>query len=197
MKRIYLIILVLVAVVGGCTYVNQNNTMVELEEEVQGAWAQVQNQYQRRADLIPNLEATVRGAVDAEKDILTQIADARARATQITLDKDIIKDPEAMAKLEESNAQISNIFSRLLMVQEQYPELKSNQQFTNMMAELSGTENRISQERRKYNEEVKEYNSYIRKFPASVVAGMAGFDKVAYFQAEGGAEQAPTVNFSN
>lgn len=193
MKRIYLIILALVVVGGGCTYVNQNNAMVELEEEVQGAWAQVQNQYQRRADLIPNLEATVKTAVAAEKEILTDIAEARAKATSITLDKDIINDPAAMQKLEESNAQISSIFSRLLSVQERYPELKSNQQFTSLMAQLEGTENRISQERRKYNEQVKTYNSYIRKFPASLIAGIAGFDEVAYFQAQAGAETAPQI----
>lgn len=170
------------------------NNAVSKDENVKKAWSQVENQYQRRADLIPNLVNTVKGYADFEKGALTAVIEARSKATSVTIDP---------TKLNESNIQqfqqaqdgLSSALSRLMVVVEKYPDLKANQNFMDLQAQLEGTENRIATERRNFNQTAQDYNTQIRRFPSNIFAGLFGFDKKAYFQAEAGAEKAPEVKF--
>lgn len=177
--------------------ISVNNGLVEREEGVEGAWAQVENQYQRRADLVPNLVNTVKGAANFEQETLTSVIEARSRATSINVSAEDLNDPAKIQQFQEAQAQLSGALSRLLVSVERYPELKANNNFRDLQAQLEGTENRISTERKRFNDAAQSYNTSIRKFPASIVASIGGFDKKAYFEADEGAAQAPTVDFSN
>lgn len=170
------------------------NSMVQLDEQVQSQWAQVQNVYQRRADLIPNLVNTVKGAANFEKETLTQVIEARAKATSVNVDPDKLT-PENIEKFQSAQGQLSSAIGRLLMVTENYPELKANANFQELQAQLEGTENRITVERQKFNEVTQQYNSKIRTFPNNLTSGMFGFEKKGYFQAEAGTDKAPKVEF--
>ncbi|MGV3706746.1 MAG: LemA family protein [Arcticibacter sp.] len=170
------------------------NSMVQLDEQVQSQWAQVQNVYQRRADLIPNLVNTVKGAANFEKETLTQVVEARAKATSVNVDPDKLT-PENIEKFQAAQGQLSSAIGRLLMVTENYPELKANANFQELQAQLEGTENRITTERQKFNEVTQQYNSKIRSFPNNITSGMFGFEKKGYFQAEAGSDKAPKVEF--
>lgn len=170
------------------------NSMVQLDEQVQSQWAQVQNVYQRRADLIPNLVNTVKGAANFEKETLTQVVEARAKATSVNVDPDKLT-PENIEKFQAAQGQLSSAIGRLLMVTENYPELKANANFQELQVQLEGTENRITVERQKFNEVTQQYNSKIRTFPNNITSGMFGFEKKGYFQAEAGADKAPKVEF--
>lgn len=175
--------------------ISVNNGLVEREENVESAWAQVENQYQRRADLIPNLVNTVRGAADFEQETLTAVIKARSQATSINVSAADLNDPAKIAQFQEAQQQLSGALSRLLVSVERYPELKANSNFRDLQAQLEGTENRLSTERMRFNKAAQGYNTSLRKFPTSIIASIGGFDRKAYFEAEKGAEQAPTVDF--
>ena len=185
----YLIFL-LVPFITSCGY----NNMVTLDEGISSQWAQVENAYQRRADLIPNLVNTVKGYADFEKETLTQVIEARSKATSVNIDPGNIT-PEAISQFQNAQAGLSSALSRLMVVVERYPELKANQNFLELQSQLEGTENRISVERRKFNEATRQYNTYIRKFPKYIIAGIFGFDKKTYFEAEEEAKEVPKVEF--
>ena len=170
------------------------NSMVTQDENVQTAWAQVENVYQRRADLIPNLVATVKGYAAHESATFENVVAARAKATQTTIDAENLSE-EAIARYNEAQGELSSALGRLLLIQENYPDLKANQQFSELQAQLEGTENRIATERMKFNEAAKAYNTMIRKFPDNILASMFGFEKKGYFEAQAGAETAPKVEF--
>ena len=170
------------------------NSMVEKQEAVDEKWAQVQNVYQRRADLIPNLVSVVKGYAKHESQTLENVIAARARATQVTLDPDKLT-PENIQKFQQAQDGLSAALGKLLMITENYPDLKANQNFLELQAQLEGTENRIAVERRSFNEAVKDYNTYIRKFPNNLTAGMFGFEKKAYFESQAGADKAPKIEF--
>lgn len=190
-KLIYLIAgIIAVCSFSSCGY----NSMVQLDEQVQSQWAQVQNVYQRRQDLVPNLVNTVKGAANFEKETLTQVVEARAKATSVTVDPDKLT-PENIQKFQSAQGELSSAIGRLLMVTENYPELKANANFQELQQQLEGTENRITVERQKFNEVTQQYNSKIRSFPNNLMAGVFGFEKKGYFQAEAGAEKAPKVEF--
>src|ERR1043166_9246125 len=184
---------VLVALFFGGTY----NRLVKLQANVDQTWAQVQNVYQRRADLIPNLVNTVQGAANFEKSTLVEVTNARASVGRVQLDPN--KAPTDAAQLQQfqqAQGELSNALSRLLVVSERYPELKANQNFLGLQAQLEGTENRISVERNNYNEVVQRFNTAVRRFPTNMIAGMLGFSARPFFNAQAGAERAPTVNFN-
>lgn len=170
------------------------NTMVELDEQVQSQWAQVENVYQRRADLIPNLVNSVKGAANFEQETLTRVTEARAKATAVNVDPAKLT-PESIEKFQQAQGELSSALGRLMVVTENYPQLKANQNFLELQAEIAGTENRISVERRKFNEVTQTYNAKIRSFPNNLMAGMFGFEKKGYFQAEAGSNKAPKVEF--
>mgnify|MGYP005751624483 FL=1 len=192
MKKLffYLIGFLMISSLSSCGY----NTMVQKDETVEAQWANVQNAYQRRADLVPNLVNTVKGAANFEKETLTQVIEARAKATSVNISPDNLT-PENIQRFQQAQGELSGALSRLLVSVERYPELKANQNFLELQAQLEGTENRIAVERRKFNETVQDYNSYIRSFPRNLVAGMFDFEKKGYFEAEASAQQAPTVEF--
>lgn len=192
MKKLFLYLagIFLLFTMNSCGY----NTMVTMEEQVTAAWAQVENQYQRRADLIPNLVNTVKGYADFEQETLTQVIEARARATSINVDANEL-DPENVQQFQQAQEQLSGALSRLLVTVERYPDLKANQNFLELQAQLEGTENRIATERMRYNEVVQGYNSYIRQFPQNMIAGWFDFEKKGYFESQAGSENAPTVTF--
>ena len=171
------------------------NNMVKLDEETQQAWAQVENAYQRRADLIPNLVKTVQGAAEYEKGTLEGVIEARSKATSVQIDPTNLTQ-ENIAAFQQAQDQLSSALSRLMVVVERYPELKANQNFLELQAQLEGTENRIAVERKKFNEVVQKYNTAIRRFPNNIFAGMFGFDKKGYFKAKEGADVAPDVEFN-
>lgn len=171
------------------------NNMVKLDEETQQAWAQVENAYQRRADLIPNLVKTVQGAAEYEKGTLEGVIEARAKATSVQVDPSKLTE-ENIAAFQQVQDQLSSALSRLMVVVERYPELKANQNFLELQAQLEGTENRIAVERKKFNEVVQQYNTTIRRFPNNIFAGMFNFDKKGYFKAKEGADEAPDVEFN-
>jgi LemA protein len=194
--------LILALVIGGAFYVSTRNNIVTLDEQVQQHWAQVESQYQRRYDLIPNLVRTVQGAANFEKSTLEAVVNARARVGQVAAPAGppgaaaaVTGDQNAMDQFAAAQAGLSNALSRLLVVVERYPDLKSNQNFLELQSQLEGTENRISVERGRYNEVVQLYNTAIRKFPASMVASMSGFKPKAYFKGVAGSSAAPEVNF--
>lgn len=170
------------------------NNMVSKEELVNEAWANVQTQYQRRLDLIPNLVNTVKGYAQHEKDVFTQVTEARSKVGSIQVDPDKL-DEASLKKFQEAQAGLSSALARLLAVAERYPDLKANQNFLELQAQLEGTENRIAYARDKYNEAARKFNQYIRKFPNNIIANMFGFDRKPYFEAEQGGEKAPEVKF--
>jgi len=175
---------------GGCSY----NKMVNKQETVTSQWAQVENAYQVRSDLIPNLVNTVKGAANFEQQTLIGVVEARAKATQVKIDANNLT-PDKFREFEQAQKGVSSALSRLLVTVEAYPDLKSNQNFRALMDELSGTERRISTERKRFNDVVKDYNSHIRSFPNNLFAGMFGFSTKTYFQATEGADKAPEVKF--
>jgi LemA protein len=171
------------------------NTIPTLEEEVNAAWGQVENQYQRRADLIPNLVETVKGYAAHEREVLTQVTEARSRVGQIQVTPEMLDDPEAMRRFEEAQGQLTGALSRLLVVAEQYPQLRADQNFLALQSQLEGTENRISVARRDYIQTVQRYNTEVRTFPGRFWAMVYGAEPKASFAAAAGAEQAPRVTF--
>ena len=188
------IIVIAVVVLLAIFCISSYNSMVSQDEAVGTAWSNVENQYQRRADLIPNLVNTVKGYAAHEKETFDAVVSARAKATQTTVSIDDLT-PEKMAAYQRAQGEIGSALSRLLAVTENYPELKANENFKELQAQLEGTENRISVERRKFNETAREYNTNIRRFPKNIVASMFGFEKRPYFEAEEGSEKAPEVKF--
>lgn len=170
------------------------NNMVTMQEGVTAQWSQVENVYQRRSDLIPNLVSTVKGYADFEKETLTQVIEARAKATAVNINPDKL-DAQSLQNFQNAQSGLSSALSKLMVVVEKYPELKANQGFLDLQAQLEGTENRITVERQKFNQTAQAYNTFIRTFPKNIFAGMFGFEKKAYFEAEKGAEKAPQVQF--
>lgn len=170
------------------------NGLVTLDEQVQTQWANVETQYQRRGDLIPNLVNTVKGYASHEKQTLEDVISARSKATQITVNPGDLS-AEKIAEYQKAQGDVSAALGKLLAISESYPDLKANQNFLELQAQLEGTENRISVARRDFNERAKSYNTQIRRFPKNILAGIFGFDKVSYFEAEAGSEKAPTVEF--
>lgn len=196
MKRGYVVIIVIVAVVLVLFFwvKGMYNSMVRMDEGVSSAWAQVENVYQRRADLVPNLVATVKGYAEHESSTLEAVVNARAKATQMTVDPSGLSEAE-IARFTEAQDELGAAIGRLLVSVERYPDLKANQNFRDLQAQLEGTENRITVERQKFNEAARNYNVTIRKFPNNIFAGMFGFENKGYFEASEGAEQAPAVSF--
>lgn len=193
-KNLGWIIPVVVLVVILLWGVSGYNTMVSMDEGVQGKWANVETQYQRRADLIPNLVNTVKGYATHEKTTLEEVVKARSEATQMKIDPTNLSEQQ-LARYQQAQGSVSAALGKLLMVAENYPELKANENFLELQSQLEGTENRINVARKDFNDAAKEYNVAIRKFPKSLLAGMFGFEKKAYFEAESGAEKAPEVKF--
>ncbi len=185
-------VLVLLVIYG----ISVNNNLVEKQEAANQAWAQVENQYQRRADLIPNLVNTVQGAADFEQETLTQVIEARSQATSIQLNTGDLNDPQKLQQFQQAQEQLSGALSRLLVTVERYPEIQANENFRDLQTQLEGTENRISTERMRFNQAVQSYNTTIQKFPGSLFAALLGYDTRPYFEAQEGAEQAPEVNFN-
>jgi LemA protein len=194
-KGLITLIIAAVVLIGGFMWVkNGYNNMVVADENVQAAWAQVENVYQRRADLIPNLVATVKGYAEHESKTLENVIAARSKATQVTVDPADLTE-EALARFNEAQGELSAALGRLLMITENYPDLKANQNFLELQAQLEGTENRIATERMKFNESARAYNTKMRSFPTNIIASMFGFEKKGYFEAQAGAETAPEVQF--
>ncbi len=195
MKRTTTLLAAVAIIIGtfglsGCQY----NSMVEKQEAVTSQWAQVENVYQRRADLIPNLVNSVKGAAEFEKSTLEGVIAARASATAVKIDASKLT-PENIAQFQKAQEGLSGALSRLMVVAEKYPDLKANQNFLELQSQLEGTENRIAVERMKFNDTVKDYNSYIRKFPNNMISGMFDFEKKGYFEAAAGSDKAPEVKF--
>ncbi|HNZ72527.1 MAG TPA: LemA family protein [Prolixibacteraceae bacterium] len=188
-----LVIVLLVVIVGG-SMIGSYNKIVKMEEEVSAAWSQVENVYQRRADLIPNLVNTVKGYASHERETLEAVINARAKATQTTIDPTKL-DAASLQQFQANQSELSSALGRLMVVMEQYPDLKANQNFRDLQVQLEGTENRIAVERRAFNDTAKMFNSYIRQFPKNIIAAIFNFEKKAYFEAEQGAEKAPEVSF--
>ena len=190
------VIVVLALVVGGVA-VGKYNTLVGLGQGVDAQWAQVENQYQRRADLVPNLVATVKGAADFEKSTLEAVVNARASVGQVNVDpKNLPNDPAAMAKYQQAQDALSGALSRLLVVVERYPELKANANFRDLQTQLEGTENRVAVERMRFNEKAQAYNTERLRFPTVIFANLLGMKEKAYFRSQPGAENAPKVDFN-
>lgn len=188
-------LIVLIAVAGSFLFTSCGyNKMVDMDEQVTSSWAQVENVYQRRADLIPNLVNTVKGYAAHEKQTLEGVIEARSKATAINIDPSKMT-PETMKQFNQAQDGLSSALSKLMVVVERYPDLKANQNFRDLQAQLEGTENRIAVERRKFNETTKNYNAYIRKFPRVIYAGWFGFEKKPYFEAQQGADKTPEVKF--
>ena len=193
MKKSTIILIAAIAAVAMWA-ISAYNGMVKMDESVSTAWSNVENQYQRRADLIPNLVNTVKGYAAHEKETFEAVVSARSKATQMTVDADNLT-PEKLQEYQKAQGEIGAALGRLLAITENYPELKANENFKELQAQLEGTENRISVERRNFNEVARSYNTSIRTFPKSLLAGMFGFDKRPYFEAEEGANKAPEVKF--
>lgn len=190
-KNLFAIVAIMMALsLTSCDY----NSLVEKQESVESAWSQVENVYQRRADLIPNLVNTVKGYAAHEKETLEGVIEARSKATQITVSADDLSE-ENIKKFQAAQGELQQALGKLLAITENYPDLKANENFRDLQAQLEGTENRITVERQKFNETVKEYNTSIRKFPTTIYAGWFGFEKKGYFEAQAGAEKAPEVQF--
>ena len=196
MKKILIVLAIIVVIVFIFYgfFAGRYNTMVELQETIPKEWAQVESQYQRRADLIPNLVNTVKGYANFEQETLTKVIEARASATQVKVDPSNIT-PEQLQQFQQAQNGVSSALSRLLVVAENYPDLKANQNFLDLQAQLEGTENRIAVARNRFNEVVQPYNVYIKRFPNNMLAGMYGFTPKGYFEAAEGSEKAPTVQF--
>ncbi len=187
--------LVLVAVLAIMWGVGAYNKLVAMDEGVNSAWSQVQNQYQRRFDLIPNLVETVKGYATHEKETLENVVEARAKVGQMVISPEVLKNPQAFQMFEKAQGELTTALSRLMVVTENYPNLKANENFLQLQAQLEGTENRIAVERMHFNEVVQAYNTAIKTIPTSMIAGFGGFTPKAYFQAQTGAETAPKVKF--
>lgn len=192
-----LVVLGVIAVIAVSWFVKTRNEMVSMEEQVNQSWSQVENVYQRRLDLIPNLVNTVKGYAIHERETLEKVIQARASASQVSGQalQNALNDPQSFAKFQEAQGALSSALSRLMVVVERYPDLKANQNFLELQAQLEGTENRISVERRRFNESAQAYNVKIRRFPDALVASISGFSIRPYFSAQEGAEQAPVVDF--
>jgi LemA protein len=188
-------VLVIGIVIIGAVLMGQYNGLVKSQENVNNAWAQVQNAYQRRLDLIPNLVETVKGVAKFEKETYIAVAEARAKAGQINITPEALNDPETFKKFEAAQSALSSSLSRLIATAEAYPQLKANQNFLQLQSQLEGAENRIAVERRRFNEAAQEYNTKIRSFPTSLIAGMFGFHQRPYFSAAPEAQTAPKVQF--
>ncbi|HVT46117.1 MAG TPA: LemA family protein [Thermoanaerobaculia bacterium] len=190
-------VVILGLLVFGIFGVTTYNNLVRLDEAVKSQWSQVENVYQRRFDLIPNLVRTVQGAADFERSTLQAVIEARSRVGQVALPTapDPTTNAQAFQQFEQAQAGLSSALSRLLVVVERYPELKANQNFLELQTQLEGSENRIAQERRRYNEVAQQFNATVRRFPASIIARITGFQQKEYFKATAGAEQAPDVDF--
>lgn len=189
-KHILILAVLSTLLLSSCGY----NNMVSKQENVESQWGNVENAYQRRADLIPNLVNTVKGYATHEQETLTQVTEARAKATQTTVDVENLTE-ENIRKFQEAQGELGQALGRLLLIQENYPELKANESFLALQDELAGTENRIAVERNKFNETAQDYNAYIRQFPRVIYAGWFGFKKKGYFQALPGTDTAPKVEF--
>jgi len=187
----FTMLLIFLTSFSGCGY----NSLIEQDETVNQAWAQVENQYQRRADLIPNLVKTVQGYADFEKGVLTEVTELRSRVGQIKLSTDDLSDEEKFKQFSDAQDKLSGALSRLLVVAENYPQLKANENFLQLQSQLEGTENRISVERKKFNEAVQVYNTSVRRFPTLITAKVMGFKEKQYFQSAPGTDKAPDVNF--
>ena len=187
-----ILILIVVSTIG-CG-VGKYNGFVTLDQAATSQWAQVENVYQRRADLVPNLVSTVKGVAKFEKETFTAVTEARAKVGQVKIDPTNIT-AEGLKKFQEAQAGLGGALQRLMVVSENYPQLKANENFLQLQAQLEGTENRIAVERKKYNEAAQEFNTAIKKFPGSIIAGMGGFSEKAYFKADEGAKSAPKVEF--
>ncbi len=190
------ILIIILAVVAVLVFwaIGGYNGLVSTQEKLNKSWANVENQYQRRADLIPNLVETVKGYAKHESGTLEAVIAARSKATQVTVDPENLT-PEKLQEYQAAQGQLSSALGKLLMIQEAYPELKANQNFIELQAQLEGTENRITVARDAFNNEVQEYNTMVRRFPKNIIAGLFGFERKATFEAEKGAEQAPEVKF--
>ena len=193
-KHLPWIIPVAIVVIVIMWAVGAYNGMVTLDEGVQGKWADVETQYQRRADLIPNLVSTVKGYAAHESETLESVVKARSEASSVKVDPENLT-PEKLAEYQKAQSGVSSALGRLMVIVEKYPDLKANQNFMELQSQLEGTENRINVARRDFNEAAKNYNTVIRSFPKNIFAGMFGFEKKAYFEAEKGAEAAPKVEF--
>jgi LemA protein len=187
-----LVIGVLILVAWG---VGVYNSIVSSDEAVKSSWSQVENQYQRRYDLVPNLVETVKGFAKQEREVLENVTAARARVGQLTITPEVLNNPEAFARFQQAQDGLSSALSRLMAVVENYPQLRSNENFLTLQSQLEGTENRIAVARNRFNEQVRDFNTRIRRFPGSVIAGMTGFSAAQYFEATAEAAQAPQVQF--
>lgn len=176
-------------------WVGTYNSLVGLDEGTKQAWGQVQNQYQRRLDLIPNLVEVVKGYASHESEVFEKVAEARSSVGKLTVTPEVLKDPALFQKFQQAQGAMSSALSRLMLVAENYPQLKANENFLQLQAQLEGTENRIATERRRFNEVIQGYNTRVRMFPASFIANMNGFGQKQYFESEAGAEKAPKVDF--
>jgi LemA protein len=197
-------LIIALAIVGGIILigimtitwgVRTYNMLVGMDESVNGAWSQVQNQYQRRFDLIPNLVETVKGYATHEKETLENVTNARAKVGQMVISPEVLKNPQSFQMFEKAQGELTSALTRLMAVSENYPNLKANENFLQLQAQLEGTENRIAVERRRFNEVVQAYNTKIKTVPTSLVAGFGGFTYKPYFQSAAGAETAPKVKF--
>lgn len=188
--------IIIVGIIGMVLWgIGAYNNLVTINETVTNSWAQVENQYQRRADLIPNLVNTVKGYAEFERGVLTDVTEARAKVSQMNITPEVLNDPAAFQKFQQLQGELSGALSRLLVTVENYPNLKANENFLQLQAQLEGTENRISVERRKFNETVQTYNTTIKRFPNSMLAGLFGFGEKQYFKSAPGSETAPKVEF--
>lgn len=187
-------VILLIVIIMYKTFAGSYNNMVAKEETVTSQWAQVENVYQRRSDLIPNLVNTVKGYADFEQETLTKVIEARAKATSVTIDPKNLS-PESVAQFQQAQGGLTSALGRLLVSVEKYPDLKANQNFLDLQAQLEGTENRIAVERQKFNDVTKDFNTYVRGFPQNMLAGMYGFQQKGYFTATEGADKVPEVKF--
>jgi LemA protein len=191
---VFLIIVLGLLLIGGCMTCNIQKSLVTLDENTKSKWGEVQNQYQRRADLVPNLVNTVKGAANFEKSTLEAVTQARANATSLKVDADDLS-PEKIREFQQRQGELSQALGRLLMITENYPELKANQNFLSLQDQLEGTENRITVARKNFNDAVQQYNTKLRVFPNNIFGGMLGFERKGMFEADAAAQQAPTVEF--
>ena len=187
--------LVVLAIIIALSVSGIFNRLVTLQQATDAAWAQVQNVYQRRADLVPNLVETVRGAANFEKSTLTAVTEARAKVGSFTVDRSVLNDPQKFQQFEQAQGDLGRALGRLMVVIERYPEIKATQNFHDLQVQLEGTENRITVERREFNSVAQVYNTAIKKLPANIVAGLGGFKERPYFEAETAAQHAPAVKF--
>ncbi|MBD3223868.1 MAG: LemA family protein [Caldithrix sp.] len=195
-KWIPVVVIALVVIFLYSSFKGTYNTFINLEESVNEKWSQVENVYQRRADLIPNLVEVVKGYAEHERETLQAVTEARSKVGgQINVGSEVLNDPQAFQKFQQAQGQLTSALQRLMVVVERYPQLKADQRFGQLQSQLEGTENRIAVERRRFNEAVRDYNKAIRSFPNNIMAGLFGFEQKQYFQSTEGADQAPEVEF--